>query len=95
MKPLFKLSDGTDVFAGDVLWHPDLERVGWCCIAEFEPEGETVTVRSPNGAVPTVNISELRKKPPILPINKGMVFECPDCGYKVMYEEIIAYQRKN
>lgn len=63
-KPLFELSDGTEVFYGDVLWHPDLRRVGWCCRAEFEPEGDTVTVRSPNGAVPSVFISELRKTPP-------------------------------
>jgi len=68
-KPLFKLLDGTDVYKGDVLWHPNLNRVGWCCFAEFEPEYDTVVVRSPNGAVPTVYISELRRTPSIAPIS--------------------------
>lgn len=62
MKPLlFKLSDGTKVYEGDKLQHPDTARVGQYCVAEFEPIGEEVTVRSPSGAVPTVLISELRK----------------------------------
>ena len=70
---LFRLSDGTPVFKGEILWHPDSNKVGWYCIAEFPPEGAMVTVRSPNGAVPTVYISELRKKPPPPPRR------CPTC----------------
>lgn len=92
MNPLFRLSDGTDVYKGDILWHPDLNRVGWCCVAEFEPQGDSVVVRSPSGAVPTVLISELKKSPPRNPaFSKGLVFECPDCGYNVMYEELVMY----
>lgn len=64
LAPLFLLDDGEPVYYKDVLWHPDKLRVGWYCIAEFEPIGEYVTVRSDNGAVPTVLISELRKEPP-------------------------------
>jgi len=87
MKPLFKLLDGTKIYYGDVLWHPDKQR-GWFCRAEFESEGDVVTVRSPNGAVPTVYISELRKKPPpepkrcemcnqLLPIkSRGVLIKC-------------------
>jgi len=63
-QPLFSLSDGTPVFYGDALWHPDRRRVGWVCTAEFTPGGDSVTVRSTNGAVPTVLVSELRKAPP-------------------------------
>jgi hypothetical protein len=75
--PLFQLGDGTDVFYGDVLWHPDKRRVGWCCIANFYPhEGsDVVTVNSPNGAVPTVKIAELRRTPPNLAYR-----ECPTCN---------------
>lgn len=63
---LFHLSDGTPVYKGDILYHPDRYNVGWYCIAQFEPNGDkTVTVRSPNGAVPTVFISSLSKEPPI------------------------------
>lgn len=72
--PLFRLSDGTEVFEGDILYHPDIRRVGWACKAEFEPTGEMVTVRSPNGAVPTVAISELRREPPLVPKR------CSQCG---------------
>ena len=74
LEPLFKLDDGTQVFYGDVLWHPDEERVGWCCKAEFTPENDHVTVRSTNGAVPHVFISEFRKEPPALPK------KCKRCG---------------
>ena len=64
--PLFHLEDGSPVFFGDVLWHPDRRRVGWCCIARFTPDnnGQTVTVNSPNGAVPNVEIKDLKRKPP-------------------------------
>jgi hypothetical protein len=71
---LFHLHDGTPVFKGDILYHPDKRRVGWYCVAEFEPNGEYVTVRSPEGAVPTILISELRKEPPPEPIR------CTQCG---------------
>ena len=74
LEPLFKLDDGTQVFYGDVLWHPDERRVGWCCKAEFIPENDHVTVRSTNGAVPHVFISELRKEPP------GLPKKCKTCG---------------
>lgn len=74
-KPLFFLSDKTPVYSGDVLYHPDSIRVGWYCIAEFSPDNdERVTVRSPNGAVPTVLISDLKKEPPAPP------FRCSKCG---------------
>ena len=75
--PLFHLADGTPVFFDDVLWHPDRRRVGWCCIARFtvDPNGETVTVNSPNGAVPKVRISELRREPP-----KPATIPCPVCN---------------
>ncbi len=75
LDPIFRLINGTNVYYGDVLWHPDNRRVGWCCLAKFLPESELyVTVRSPNGAVPTVRISELRKEPPVIPKR------CKCCG---------------
>ena len=64
---LFTLRDGTMVFKGDILFHPDRERVGWYCIAEFKPDvdnSQFVTVRSPNGAVPIVLIRDLKREPP-------------------------------
>jgi len=62
---LFELSDGTEVFKGDILYHPDNYRVGWYCKAYFKPrDSEYVTVTSTNGAVPTVLIADLRKEPP-------------------------------
>jgi hypothetical protein len=62
---LFYLLDGTPVFKGEILYHPDPVKVGWYCKAEFEVrESGYVTVRSPNGAVPTVRIADLRKEPP-------------------------------
>lgn len=62
---LFRLSDGTPVYYGDILWHPNRTGVGWYCVAEFKPKGDDlVTVRSPNGAVPTVRLSELMAEPP-------------------------------
>lgn len=72
--PLFQLEDGTEVFYGDVLWHPDKGRVGWCCKAEFRARNERVTVRSPNGAVPNVAVADLRKEPPRPPPR------CSECG---------------
>jgi hypothetical protein len=76
-KLLFYLSDGTPVYKGDVLWHPNRSRVGWACVAEFPPTGPMVTVRSiPAGAVPIVLISELRKEPP----EQTYRPRCPTCG---------------
>lgn len=75
-EPLFHLCTGEPVYRGDVLWHPDHVNVGWWCKAEFRPdEGDTVyvVVRSPNGAVPTVRIADLRKEPP-------HVRKCSLCG---------------
>jgi hypothetical protein len=73
-KPLFFLIDNTPVYEGDVLYHPDSINVGWYCVAEFAPDDEYVTVRSPNGAVPTVRIDDLRKQPPAPPAR------CSKCG---------------
>ncbi len=70
---LFYLHDGTPVFKGDALWHPDRNTVGWCCFAQSKPNGEYVVVKSSNGAVPTVRVVELRKQPPE-PIR------CSKCG---------------
>ncbi len=72
---LFTLDDGTPVFYGDILYHPDRRRVGWYCIAQFrQKEGlDTVTVCCDNGAVPTVLISELKTESPIEK-------RCSQCG---------------
>lgn len=35
-KTLFRLKDGTPVFDGDILYHPDRRNVGWYCIAHWE-----------------------------------------------------------
>ena len=72
--PLFHLVTGEPVFYGDILWHPDRYKVGWCCKAEFEPKNGYVTVRALNGAVPKVKVSELRKEPPEEPKR------CDKCG---------------
>lgn len=77
LEPIFFLSDGSPVKLGDVLWHPDERKVGWCCIANFPPRfpgAPSVTVNSPNGAVPHVLISELRRRPPPPPKR------CRTCG---------------
>ena len=73
--PLFHLVDKSPVFRGDILYHPDRDRVGWYCVAEFEPEagGEDVRVRTPNGAVPIVSIDQLQREPPVLA-------RCSKCG---------------
>lgn len=65
---LFNLADGTPVRKGDILFHPDRRRVGWYCVAEFKPSNDntTVTVRAPNGAVPHVKVSELKRNPPVV-----------------------------
>ena len=73
---LFTLLDGTKVYKGDVLYHPDRRKVGWCCFAKFKPNGDMVTVRSDNGAVPTVRISELLKEPRELKW-------CRTCGQRI------------
>jgi len=73
---LFNLSDGTRIFRGDILSHPDHRNVGWYCTAEFKPKGDFVTVRSPNGAVPTVKISTLKREPPHLKW-------CKLCGQRI------------
>jgi len=79
---LFDLADGTHVRYGDILYHPDRRNVGWYCIAEFKPsDHETVTVRAPNGAVPHVKISELRKNPPV-------VRRCKTCNQILPKREI-------
>ncbi len=71
---LFNLNDGTPVNYGDILWHPDRRQVGWFCKAEFHPSCGWVTVRTDNGAVPQVLVSELRKEPPSEPKR------CNECG---------------
>ena len=72
---LFQLIDGTDVFYGDILWHPDSRNVGWYCTAEYSVNNfGYATVRSPNGAVPSVDITELRRMPPPPPPR------CSECG---------------
>ena len=43
--PLFHLVDKSPVFRGDILYHPDRDRVGWYCVAEFEPEAGGEDVR--------------------------------------------------
>jgi len=74
--PLFYLADGSPVYFRDVLWHPDRRRVGWCCIANFtvDANDETVTVNSPNGAVPNVFIKDLRRESP-----EEISITCPTC----------------
>jgi hypothetical protein len=75
--PLFNLVDGTPVYFGDVLWHPDRRCVGWYCVANFALDGDgedSVTVNSPNGAVPTVLIEDLRRVPPVYE-----QVTCPTC----------------
>lgn len=58
-KVLFEVA-GRSVVRGDVLFHRDIQRTGGRVTAEFEAQGEFVTVRSnPSGAVPTVRVSDL------------------------------------
>ena len=73
---LFTLADSTKVYRGDVLYHPDRRKVGWHCVADFKPEADLVTVRTDNGAVPTVRICELMKEPPELKW-------CRTCGQRI------------
>ena len=63
--PLFYLNDGSEVYDGDVLWHPDRNKAGWCCFAFKPPVNDLVMVISDNGAVPTVKLSDLKRKPPV------------------------------
>ena len=66
MDTLFVLKDGTEVKRGGILFHPDCRQVGWYRTAEFRADANgRVTVRSPNGAVPTVFVGDLRSQPPV------------------------------
>lgn len=63
---LFHLVDGSPVYRGDVLHVAPryAHRAGATCKAEFPGCGEQVTVRSiPAGAVPTVPVAALSRKP--------------------------------
>lgn len=72
---LFTLTDGTKVYRGDILYHPDARKVGWYCMANFPSSTNySVTVTSPNGAVPTVLVADLRRNPPAPPER------CKTCG---------------
>lgn len=51
--------EGRPVSRGAVLFHRDIPRTGGRVTAEFKPEGDFVVVRTLNGAVPSVRISEL------------------------------------
>ena len=73
-QPLF-IVEGRPVFKGNVLFHPDRDRTGGRVTAEFDGGGASegdVTVRSDNGAVPTVRIGSLTWAKPIL--------KCRECG---------------
>lgn len=105
-EPIFYLLDGTPVKYGDVLWHPDRCRAGWCCIAEFEPDtidAKMVTVRAegPNGAVPTVLISELCKEPPVLPkkdrdLLRDILFrDCVEAGLARIERKLANLEKTN
>jgi len=63
---LFELR-GEPVRRGDLLYlSPEYyRRAGAIVTAEFAPEGDMVTVRSANGAVPSVPVSSLSKTYPI------------------------------
>lgn len=74
---LFRLSDGSSVFEGDILFHPDHDKVGWYCVANFKAQDKAVTVTSPNGAVRTVLVSELRREP-----QKRKLY-CDTCGQRL------------
>jgi hypothetical protein len=66
IEPLFHLKDGSPVHRGDLLHvAPDyLNNAGATCTAEFPGGGcDAVTVRSANGAVPTVPIWALSRNP--------------------------------
>lgn len=58
---LFDLEDGTPVYHGDTLYpHPRyFKKAGKFVTAEFKADGDEVTVRSQNGAVPTLPINML------------------------------------
>ena len=56
--PLFEV-EGRPVARGDVLYHRDVNRTGGRVTAEFPADGEWVTVRSTNGAVPSVRVTDL------------------------------------
>lgn len=53
------LVEGKPVYRDDVLYHQDVYRTGGRVSAEFKPCGDTVTVRSDNGAVPSVKVKDL------------------------------------
>lgn len=61
-KVLFEVA-GRPVVRGDVLYHRDLPRTGGRVTAEFVAEGNWVTVRTQNGAVPKVRVSDLSWSP--------------------------------
>jgi len=67
--------DGRPVYYGNILFHPDKSRTGGRVKAIFEPEGDSVTVQSDNGAVPTVWIDELCWNEDAIPERY-----CPLCG---------------
>lgn len=75
-KILFKV-DGRPVYYGNVLYHPDKNKTGGRVTAEYEAEGDYVTVRSYNQAVPTVKIEELCWNEQAMPERY-----CPTCGQK-------------
>ena len=65
--------EGRPVFKGNVLFHSDIERTGGRVTAEFDGDEASdgyVTVRSDNGAVPTVRIKSLTWAKPILTCSK-------------------------
>ena len=61
-KPLFHI-EGKPVFKGELLFHSDFDLTGGMVTAAFPPEGNQVTVRTQNGAVPTVRLDDLSLKP--------------------------------
>ena len=75
-KLLFFLSDDTPVYKNDILWHPDTERYGWYLEAAFVSHNTHVTMVCDNGAVPTVKISELKRRPP-------KIKWCSKCGQQL------------
>lgn len=80
---LFFLQSGDSVRRGDILWHVNPDWAGWYVKAEFAPDegDDRVTVRSPNGAVPKVFISDLRKNPP-------KQYRCKMCGQVLPQGEV-------
>jgi len=57
-RELFKV-DGRPVYYGNILFHPNQWKTGGRVTAEYKAEGDFVTVRSNNGAVPIVRVDEL------------------------------------